>query len=202
MCVLRLLQYSTLSRELDKKNQSGSEMQQLSWLVIHGLSWPEMLRRFCHEQAAVTFSHPDDRAEDEFPDTTLRDLAERVGENLGQRSHHAHVTTEHCMFRASLRRCIERTVNHCCCRRAAAFGVDGGSYWKLPSAQKVEALRFVCEALLDNETVQHELERRVEKMHDRNGRARTRCARFHDTQQARRLSWVHTESCVFQGAKQ
>lgn len=35
----------------------------------------------------------------------------------------------------------------------------------LPIAKKVEALRFVTEVLLENQSVQAEIERRVEKLH-------------------------------------
>ena len=59
---------------------ASDDMQQLSWLIMHGLTWPEMLRGFCQERANQV-------ALDDVDDSILTDLALRVERSIDSGSY-------------------------------------------------------------------------------------------------------------------
>lgn len=59
---------------------ASDDMQQLSWLIMHGLTWPEMLRVFCQERANQV-------ALDDVDDSILTDLALRVERSIDSGSY-------------------------------------------------------------------------------------------------------------------
>ena len=137
MCMLRYLKYNDIADAVANSGSFGaklSEIQLLPWLVMHGLSWPEVLRNFALEKETAG-------------GLMLRKAEEDADGNWSQELVD--------MYIPKLARSVANSLSES----------DGGAeYWKLPPAKKVEALRFLCEVLLDTDAFLDELHHRHLKL--------------------------------------
>eukprot|EP01043_Picozoa_sp_COSAG02_P041561 COSAG02_NODE_3456_length_6705_cov_54.526037_1_plen_1765_part_10 len=134
LCLLRYLKYNDIIDAVTKSgatNARMSEIEVLPWLVMHGLSWPEMLRKYADEKVAaggVLLKQAEEIGDgiwtEEIIDNYIPDLARNVARNLS----------------------------------------SGAEYWKMSPAAKIEALRFLCEVLLDTDAFHGELHHRFIKL--------------------------------------
>jgi transcriptional regulator with XRE-family HTH domain len=134
LCLLRYLKYNDINDAVARSGASSarmSEIELLPWLVMHGLSWPEMLRKFAEEKVAaggVLLRQAEEDGDgiwtEELVDHYIPDLARNVSRNLS----------------------------------------SGTEYWQMSPAAKIEALRLLCEVLIDTEPFLDELHHRFIKL--------------------------------------